>query len=77
MVKMNLGIFSTFYVGIDIGRYKIEGVKIKKSGKNVQLINQVSVPYSTKVFDGDEIVDENEIILSLGKVGKTLKVDVE
>ncbi|MGC8545251.1 hypothetical protein [Athalassotoga sp.] len=74
---MNLGIFSTFYVGIDIGRYKIEGVKIKKSGKNLQFINQVSVPYSTKVFDDDEIVDENEIISSLGKVGKTLKVDVE
>jgi Tfp pilus assembly PilM family ATPase len=75
--KMNFGIFSTFYVGIDIGRYKIEGIKIKKSGKNLQFINQVSVPYSTKVFDGDETVDENEIILSLEKVGKTLKVDVE
>ncbi len=77
MVKVNLGIFSTFYVGIDIGRYKVEGVKIKKSGKKLQLISQTSIPYPTKIFDGDEIINENEIILSLAKVGNALKIDVE
>ncbi len=74
---MNLGIFSTFYVGIDIGRYKVDGVKIKKSGKKLQLISQASIPYPTKIFDGDEIINENEIALSLSKVGNALKVDVE
>ncbi len=77
MVKVNLGIFSTFYVGIDIGRYKVEGTKIKKSGKKIQFINQVSAPYVTKVFNGDEIINEDEIISSLTKVGRALKVDVE
>jgi len=74
---VNLGIFSTFYVGIDIGRYKVEGTKIKKSGKKIQFINQVSAPYVTKVFNGDEIINEDEIISSLTKVGRALKVDVE
>lgn len=74
---MNWGIFSNFYVGIDIGRYKIEGVKIKKSGKKLQFIGQVSMPYSTKVFDGDEMIGENEIVLSLAKVGSALKIDIE
>ncbi|WP_428006953.1 hypothetical protein [Athalassotoga sp.] len=77
MVKTNLNIFSEFYVGIDIGRYKIDGVKIKHNGKRSDIIGVHSVPYSSKVFDGDEIVNEDEIINGLVEIGKFLKIDIE
>lgn len=35
------------------------------------------MPYSKKVFEGDELIDENEIISSLVRIGKELKIDVE
>ncbi|WP_161848204.1 type IV pilus biogenesis protein PilM [Athalassotoga saccharophila] len=77
MVKTNLNIFSNFYVGIDIGRYKIDGVKIKHNGKRSEIIAVHSVPYSNKVFDGDELVNENEIINGLAEIGRSLKIDIE
>lgn len=76
MVRTNLNIFSNFYVGIDIGRYKIEGVKVK-SGKRSEIISSYSFPYARKVFDGDELVDENELINKLQEIGTALKIDIE
>ncbi len=77
MVRTGLNIFSNFYVGIDIGRYKIDGVKIKYNGKRSEIIAVNSIPYSKKIFDGDELVDENEIINGLQEIGRSLKIDIE
>ncbi len=72
-----MNLFSTSYVGIDIGRYKIDGVRITKNRKKIEISSQFSIPYSKKVFDGEELIDENEIIMALSKIGKMLKVTIE
>jgi Tfp pilus assembly PilM family ATPase len=74
---MNFNIFSTSYVGIDIGRYKVEGVRIKKDKEKIAITSKFSVPYSKKIFEGEELKDENEIISALNKTGKNLKLNIE
>ncbi len=70
-------LFTTFYVGVDVGRYAVEGVKVKKKGKAVEIVKSVLVPYENKAFEGDSIADEGEIALALGKVKNALEIDIE
>ncbi|WP_036222914.1 hypothetical protein [Mesoaciditoga lauensis] len=70
-------LFSNYYVGLDVGRYKVEGVKLRKKGKEVEVVSSFSVPYENKAFDGENIVDESEIAIALGKTKMALKIDIE
>ncbi len=70
-------LFTTFYVGLDVGRYGVEGVKLRKKGKTVEIVKSVSIPYENKAFDGESIKDEGEIILALGKAKIELNIDIE
>ncbi len=72
-----MGLFTNYYVGLDIGRYRIDGVKIKNGGKRTEIISKVSIPYKKNPFDGETLEDENEIITTLSGVGNALKVDIE
>jgi hypothetical protein len=69
--------FSNYYVGLDIGRYKAEGVKVRKKGKEIEMISSFSVPYENRAFDGETIADESEIALALGKIRAALKINIE
>ena len=72
-----MGLFTSFYVGLDIGRYKVDGAKLKKDGKKVELISSLSIPYKKKVFDGENLIDESEILYALGMIKTSLKIDIE
>lgn len=72
-----MGLFTNFYVGLNIGRYQIDGVKLKKSGKKIDVVSKVSIPYKKRPFDGETLENENEIIITLGNVGTALKIDIE
>ncbi len=72
-----MGLFTSFYVGLDIGRYKVSGVKLKKNGKKVELVSSLSIPYKKKVFDGESLSDESEILYALGMIKTSLKIDIE
>ncbi|GEM_PF-1449658 len=72
-----MGLFTNFYVGLNIGRYKIDGVKLRKSGKKIEVVSKVSIPYKKRAFDGETLENENEVIITLGNVGTVLKIDIE
>ncbi len=72
-----MGLFTNFYVGLDIGRYRIDGVKLKKKGKKVKLISSASIPYTGKVFDGENLSNESEILHALGMIKSSLKIGIE
>ncbi len=70
-------LFGNCYVGLDIGRYKVEGVKLKKKGKNLEIVSSFVSTYKNKAFDGEALIDEGEIALALGKIKAALKIDIE
>ncbi len=72
-----MGLFASFYVGLDIGRYGVSGVKLKKNGKKVELVSSLSIPYKKKVFDGESLSDESEILYALGVIKTSLKIGIE
>ena len=72
-----MGLFTDFYVGLNIGRYQVDGVKLKKSGKKMKVVSKVSIPYKKKPFDGESLKDENEIVIALGNAGSALKINME
>lgn len=72
-----MGLFTNYYVGLDIGRYRVDGVKLKKDAKKVELISSLSIPYKKKVFDGEELIDEGEILYALGMIKTSLKINIE
>ncbi|WP_456398942.1 hypothetical protein [Mesoaciditoga sp.] len=69
--------FGDYYVGLDVGRYKAEGVKLKKSGKKIETVGSITVPYANKAFDGEIIADESEIAVALGKIKMALNINIE
>lgn len=72
-----MAILGTHYVGFDIGRYGVGGVKVKKNGKKTDVVSQTYIPYEIRAFDGETLVDEGELVVAMSKVGEILKINVE
>ncbi len=72
-----MGLFTSYYVGIDIGRYGASGVKLKINGKKTKLISSTSILYRKEAFDGENLSDESEILHALGMIKASLKINME